>query len=426
MKSKRIVALLLVVMIAFSLVSCGIGGSKGYVYWLNFKPELDETLQELAQQYQDETGVEVKIKTVDSGSYQDVLQEEMDSDDPPTLFVINDQHSAAEWANYVLDLNETEIQKLQSNTAYNITDEEGKLIAIPYCLECYGIAVNPTLVEKAGFSVDDITDFSMLEQVAGSIHENAGQLGFDAFCAADLDEDNAWRITGHLANIEYYYEQREAEGWQEAPASLTGNYMPYFKNLYDLIINNSATAPKELAAGGHDPKEEFLSGKAAFFLTGSWDYTKLSQSIPDVTMIPYYCGVKGEEKAALNSGSENFWAVNAYASTADQRATIGFMKWLVSDPEASKAMAEQLGNMPFKSATKTENGFLIKQSEYTKAGCYKMDWAMIYQPNVDAYRGSIVKALTAYNSDPSEANWEKVKAAMIDGWAEQYAAVHNQ
>ena len=82
--------------------------------------------------------------------------------------------------------------------------------------------------------------------------------------------------------------------------------------------------------------------------------------------------------------------------------------------------------MPFKSATKTENGFLSKQNQYIKDGNYLMDWAMVYQPNVEAYRGGIVEALTQYNADRSDKNWEKVKTAMIDGWAKQYAAVHNK
>ena len=38
-------------------------------------------------------------------------------------------------------------------------------------------------------------------------------------------------------------------------------------------------------------------------------------------MIPFYCGVAGEEKAGLNCGTENCWAVNAKASEEDQKAT---------------------------------------------------------------------------------------------------------
>ena len=185
------------------------------------------------------------------------------------------------------------------------------------------------------------------------------------------------------------------------------------------------SAPEELAAGGHDPLNQFLSKKAAFYLTGSWDYAKLSAEIPNVTMIPYYCGVKGEDKAALNSGSENFWAINVNASENDQKATMAFMQWLVTDEEASGKLVEQLGNLPYKNAAKADNGFLAAQNQYIKDGCYIMDWATNHQPNEAEYRADLVTALTAYNADQSEENWDKVKTAFVDGWAKQYAAANN-
>ena len=426
MRSKRIIALMISIILILSMTACGKGSGKGSVYWLNFKPELDETLQSLAAKYQEETGVSVKVKTPESGTYRQTLLDEMDSDNPPTMYVLNNQDSVNRWGGTSLDLTGTAIQAELSTSSYNLTNEDGKLVAIPYCLECYGIAVNQELLEKTGYTVDDIKGFDTLKYLVQTIHQNAGWLGFDAFCSPDLDADSSWRLTGHLANLEYYYEEQDSGKWKEAPASLTGAYMDNYKNLYDLCVNNAVSAPEQLAAGGHHPAEEFTSGKAVFFLTGSWDYAKLSAAVPRVTMIPYYCGVKGEEKAGLNSGSENYWAVNAGASENDQNATIAFMKWLVTDESASATMVEQLGNMPYKNAAKTENGFLKKQDEYTEAGCYKMDWATLFQPNEETYRADLVAAFTTYNADQSDANWEKVRAAFVDNWAVQYAAVHNK
>ena len=140
-------------------------------------------------------------------------------------------------------------------------------------------------------------------------------------------------------------------------------------------------------------------------------------------MIPYYCGVEGEENAGLNCGTENCWAVNANVSEEDQQATIDFMVWLVSDSEASKAMVEQLGIMPYKNAPASANGFLNNAKEYEDKGCYVMDWATNYQPNVDEYRKDLVSALNAYCADQNDANWDKVKTAFVDGWAKQYQAV---
>lgn len=427
MRSKRIIALMIAVALVLMLTACDFDGSgSGSVYWLNFKPELDDTLQALAQKYHEETGVEVRVETPESGVYRQTLREEMKSEDPPSLFVINNQDGVDEWGEIALDLNETDIHKELNTASYNLTDEDGKLVAIPYCLECYGIAVNPDLIAQTGYTVEDIDSFETLSNLVKTIHENAYWLGFDAFCSPDLDADSSWRLTGHLANLEYYYEERVSGTWKEAPASITGAYLPNYKQLYDLCINNAVSSPEELAEGGHNPTEEFTSGKAAFFLTGSWDYATLSAAIPNVTIIPYYCGVKGEEKAGLNSGSENFWAINTNVPESDQRATMAFMKWLVTDEDASATLVEQLGNMPYMHAAKADNGFLAKQNEYIQNGCYKMDWAMLYQPNVETYREDLAAALSAYNTDQSDENWEKVRVAFVDNWAKQYFDINDK
>ncbi len=434
MKKRLLSALLCAAMSVTLLAGCGgkagsteggsAKGAEGSVYWLNFKPELDETIQKLGEKYTEETGVPVKIVTAASGTYSQTLQSEMDKSEAPTLFVIGNQAGVKDWGDYALDLTGTDIANELSTDAYNLYDESGKLVSIGYCYECYGIIANPDLIEKAGHSMDEITNFDGLKAVAEDIHSRAGELGFDAFSSSDMDDSSSWRFTGHLANLEYYYEERDAGGWTECPASLSGKYMENYKNLYDLIINNSLTDPKELATGGHDAEAEFKNGEAAFFVNGSWEYAAVSESVPNATMIPYYCGVDGEEKAGLNCGTENCWAVNANASEADQKATIDFMVWLVSDADASAAMVEQLGIMPYKNAVESTNGFLNDAAKYTDNGCYVMDWATNYQPNVDDYRAALVSALNQYNADQSDANWKNVEAAFVDGWATQYAAAN--
>ena len=56
----------------------------------------------------------------------------------------------------------------------------------------------------------------------------------------------------------------------------------------------------------------------------------------------------------------------------------------------------------------------------------KPDSAPEYSGSVefDAYRAAAVSALNEYNADPTDANWEKVEAAFVGGWAVQYKAVN--
>jgi len=101
-----------------------------------------------------------------------------------------------------------------------------------------------------------------------------------------------------------------------------------------------------------------------------------------------------------------------------------FMVWLVTDPEASAVMVDQLGVLPYKHVPASANGFLAAAAKYSDDGCYVMDWATNYQPNVDDYRAALVSALNQYNADQSDANWELVKTAFVDGWAVQYKAAN--
>lgn len=128
----------------------------GSVYWLNFKPESDEVLQEVAADYTAKTGVEVKVVTAASGTYSTTLLSEMDKSAPPTLFIIGNQAGVKDWKDYALDLNGTAIANELNTDAYNLYDETGKLVSIGYCYECYGIIVNPDLIEKAGHTMDEI------------------------------------------------------------------------------------------------------------------------------------------------------------------------------------------------------------------------------------------------------------------------------
>jgi raffinose/stachyose/melibiose transport system substrate-binding protein len=141
-------------------------------------------------------------------------------------------------------------------------------------------------------------------------------------------------------------------------------------------------------------------------------------------MIPIYCGAEGEEKAGLCCGTENCWAVNAKAAPEDIQATLDFIYWVVTSDEGTQMMAEQLGPIPFKNAKTPENVFFAAANDYTAAGNYVVTWAFNHTPNVDSWRATVVSALAAYSADPSDANWDAVVSAFVDGWAIEYEIQH--
>lgn len=428
MRRKLFSVALCATMVAGLFAGCGNSSSsdkssaKGSVYWLNFKPEADEALQDIAKTYEKEKGVKVKVVTAASGNYNSTLTSEMGKSAAPTLFVVGNQAAVKTWDDYCIDLKDTDVYKELSTDAFNLKDADGKVCSIGYCYESFGIIVNKKLLKEAGYEVTDIKDFASLKSVAEDIHKRADKLGFDAFTSSGMDDSSSWRFTGHLANMPLFYEGRD-EGWTEAPSEIKGTYLDNYKNIWDLYINNSKYDKNSLATGGYDAEAEFMNGEAVFYQNGTWEYDKLKKSISDddMQMIPIYCGVEGEEKAGLCSGTENCWAVNAKASKADQKATLEFMKWLVTSEEGTKVMAEQFGAIPYKNAADSGNVFLKNANDLLEAGNYNVDWTFNYTPNVDEWRASLVAAMNKYDAGGS---WDDVKTAFVQGWATQYKAAN--
>ena len=71
-----------------TLAACGSSTSgddaKGKVYYLNFKPEAADQWTALAKEYAKEKGVEVKVQTAASGTYEQTLKSEIAKTDAPT------------------------------------------------------------------------------------------------------------------------------------------------------------------------------------------------------------------------------------------------------------------------------------------------------------------------------------------------------
>lgn len=425
---KKYLALVLAIVLSLSMVvgltGCTKTNKEGSVYYLNFKPEADAAWQALAKKYTELTGVNVKVVTAASGTYNDVLTAEMDKENPPTLFQCGNAGAIKTWGEFCYDLSKTDFYKEMTTDDFNLYGENGELLAAGYCYEAFGIIVNKALLKQAGYEITDIKDFASLKQIADDIHARAEELGFDAFSAAGLDDSSSWRFSGHLANMPLFYQFRD-DNIKSQPATITDAYLDNFKNIWDLYTTDSATTGAALLTStGDESTAQFGNGQAVFYQNGTWEYSNLISNFnmkpEDLAMIPIYCGVEGEEKAALCCGTENCWSVNKNAAEEDIEATLEFMKWVVTSEEGTTMMAEQFGPCPFKKAKEPENVFFADENKYIANGNYVVTWAFNYTPSVENWRAGVVDALSKYVSGTGD--WEAVVNAFVNGWATQYQA----
>ena len=390
------------------------------VYYLNFKPEANDAWQALAAAYTEETGVPVTVVTAASGEYETTLQAEMAKSDAPTLFQVNGPVGLKNWVDYCYDLSGSAIEEKLTSDAFELKTEDGAVAGIAYVIESYGIIANKTLLEKAGYTVDDIQSFDDLKAVADDIQARKDELGVKgAFASTGMDGSSDWRFKTHLANLPIYYEY-QADGISDTDA-IKGDYLDNYKAVFDLYITDSTCDPSELAAKtGDDARNEFLNGEAVFYQNGSWEYSSLSEQFGDdeIAMIPIYFGVD-DAAEGLCTGTENFWCVNAEASDEDIEATLAFIDWVVSSETGTKAMAEDMGFViPFTTAQESPNVFVKQDAEYTANGKTPVSWNFTTMPS-EEWKNGVGSALTAYAA--GQGDWDAVVTAFVDGWAEEVA-----
>ena len=420
---KKLLSLLLAAAMVLSLAVCAGTTAKadteGSVYYLNFKPEQDEAWQKLAKVYTEKTGVPVTVLTAASGTYEETLMAEMGKSEAPTMFQVNGPVGLANWVDYCYDLSGSELYSHLTSDGFALKDGDA-VVGIAYVVESYGLIANKTLLEKAGHTAEEITSFEALKAVAEDITARKDELGFAAFTSAGMDGSSDWRFKTHLANLPIYFEY-QADGIGTTKA-IKGTYLDNYRNIWDLYINNSTCDPAELSAKtGDDSRNEFLNSQAVFYQNGSWEYGNLKGTFSDdeMVMLPIYIGVGDESKQGLCTGTENYWCVNKDASEADIAATLAFMKWCVT--EGAEAMANDMGFViPFDTAVESTNLFVKQDVAYTAEGKTPVSWNFPTMPS-EEWKNVLGSALTAYAADQTDANWDAVVSAFVDGWATEYA-----
>ena len=395
--------------------------ASGKVYYLNFKPEQDKQWKALAKEYKKETGVPVTIVTAAEGKYEETLTAEMAKTDAPTLFQVNGPVGLANWKDYCYDLSKTDVYKQLTSDNFALKGDDGAVDGIAYVIETYGIIYNKALLQKAGYTQDDITNFATLKKVADDIQARKSALGIKgAFTSAGMDASSDWRFKTHLANLPIYYEYK-ADGIKTTDA-IKGTYLNNYKQIFDLYLKDSTCSPKDISAKTiDDANAEFANGEAVFYQNGTWAYDSIKTlGDENLGMLPIYTGVDGEQEQGLCTGSENYWCVNKNASEENIQATLDFMNWCVTSEKGTSAMADDMGFVcPFKSAKETKNPLVKIANDYVSNGKVPVDWCFSTMPS-ETWKNNLGSALKAYAAGTGD--WNAVKNAFVNGWASEAKA----
>lgn len=436
---KKVMTWMAIGLVAAGVLS-GCGKQQDEIYFLNFKPEIAETYDKIAKDYEAETGVKVKVVTAASGTYEQTLKSEVAKKDAPTIFQINGPVGYSSWKDYCLDLSGTEFYSHLSDKTLAVTDNGG-VYGIPYVVEGYGIIYNDAVMQKyftidgaKAASMDEITNFETLKAVVEDMTAKKAELGISGvFASTSLGAGEQWRWQTHLANLPLYYEFRDkANGGDTVMAGLAADtidftYGTQYQQIFDLYLNNSCTEPGLLGSKSvDDAMADFALGKCAMVQNGNWAWGQISGVSgntvheTDIKFLPIYTGMSGEDTQGLCVGTENYLAINSKVSEEKQKLSADFLNWLFSSEKGKSYVTNELGFIaPFDTFTENEkpsDPLAREVLRWMESGKVSVPWTFAAFPSED-FKNYFGDALLEYAQ--GNMTWDGVETAVKDAWASE-------
>ena len=455
MSKKKLVSLgLVLTMVASMFAGCGKKEEKdekpsavataapdekvtGNVYYFNFKPEQSKQFEKAAEEFMKENeGINVKVVTEANGQYQTGLTAEMSKEEFPSLFIINGPAGYASWKEYCAELTGTELDKLATDDKYKVISD-GKVYGLASCLEGYGIIYNKEIIDKYCAlegalikSVEDITSYEVLNNVATDMTAKKADLGIDAaFASTTTEASDNWRWVTHLNNMPLYFEFKDNK-ITELTDTIEFKYADNYRNVFDMYLKNDIAGEREKSTD--DAVTQFALGRCAFVQNGSWAWGTISSAKGNVVkaencgFLPIYCGAD-DANTGICVGTENFFAVNAKSSEDDQKATIKFLEWLYTSETGKKILKDELQFIsPYTTEANTDSDNpLINQIAKDSAAGKITGWTFQLIPS-ENFKQEIGYKLKAYAEDMSDDNWNAFVQTYKDTWASEMEIVRDE
>ncbi|MDD6796523.1 MAG: ABC transporter substrate-binding protein [Clostridiaceae bacterium] len=369
---KRILSLCMVCILTSTLLfGCTKSNSNDNVVnisILNSKPELEEQLNNLIEQFsKDNSDINIKVvKYSQAGTYQDKLSSLHLQDNAPTMAIL-DPSDIRQYADNSVDLSAEEwVNDIAGNISSIAKNKDGKLIAFPFTTEGIGFIYNKDVLQKAGVNAENIKTISQLEEAFQKI-EAIGKKGV-------VVTNEEWSLGDHFASTFYSFDQN-ASG---------KNSDEYFKDLknkelksneklnslidtFDIMKKYNMYSSNPLLPSYEKCAEVLGSGEVGFWYMGNWASQQIlsySSGNNELGFIP----VPMSNNSSDDSNNKITLGVTKYIvldsknnSQQQQEAAKKFLNYLVYNSAGNKFFVEDAGIIPaFKNIEVNSTDPLVK------------------------------------------------------------------
>lgn len=294
------------------------------------KTEIMDALNRCAEDFSEETGIEVEVWETTGDNYFTDLKTDLSTEAGPTLFSLAPGSESVQMADYLADVSSVSfIDKVSTGMADVIN---GKTVGIPYTLEGFGLVYNSSLVQPETLnSTDALVSFLEKEKADGINGLGLSQedyflimhiLNTPFSIQADPDAYLAKVLAGETRMIDEQAFVEFAAVMEAIRANCT--------NPVDITYDNNCG--------------DFATGKTAMIHQGNWCYSMFADYDVNFDMGIAPLPICGNDKVAVSVPAA--WYINADSPADEQASAKAFLEWLYTSETGTNYLMNEFGFVP--------------------------------------------------------------------------------
>jgi len=329
------------------------------------KVEISEALEVMAEEYEEETGVEVEVWGTTGDDYFQQLQIRLNSDQGPSLFTIGHQTEAHLLGETIYDLSgEDYVDNIAENMAMEI---DGKLIGLPYGVEGFGLVYNKDMIDP-----EDVADYDSFVNTLTEFNE--GDVS-----GLSLSQEGYFLI-GHISNYPFSLQDDNIEYIEQVTNDgLNFTEDEEFQAFAQMLEDIRANTGNPLEVNYDSQIGDFVSGRTAMIHQGNWAYGMFTDYELDFEYGMLPVPLMDNDKLAVGVGQN--WAVNGTKEDAEIQATLDFLEWMHMSEAGQRYIVEEFDAIPAFTNIEAPDLDPLSQavSDYTNSGD-TLPWSHNYFP----------------------------------------------
>ena len=315
----------------------------------NSKSEIQTQFEEEATAYSDAAGVDMTV-TMSNDPVITHMGTKYSSNDPYVLSMVDAKDIYSLTPEHGIDLADLDAA---AATDYAI-EIDGKVAALPFCVEARGVMYNKTAIEDITGEEFDPASVATLDDFKALL-DKLVEGGMEAPVAI-MSED--WSLAAHYI-AQVVEEQEDPEAYVQALCAGEGDIInnEKFNSLMDTfdVLMEYNYAKDAAATADRNTSEDMLAwGDVAFMFGGNWDWSLIVQSESDseMGMMPVPQNTDDGTNEKLVGGGSKYFFIDSSVSEEQQQAAKDFLNWMAKDADGQDFITNKCALIsPYKSNT---------------------------------------------------------------------------